>query len=124
MGMMKILQVPGWQYFEWRYKKMLHISLTSKWKDLQSKRDPDTTEWWRGLFRMLELDRKSQRDLWLLAQSGDVGRTYFNYIMWEILSVNAAGPDYADLSHLVTHQVIKKYKTLVNSCFKNVVKFF
>ena len=107
---MKILEVPGWQYFEWRYKKMLHMSLTSKWKDLQSKRDPDTTEWWRGLFRMLELDRKSQRDLWLLAQSGVVGRTYFNYIMWEILSVNAAGPDYEDLSHLVTHMIIKIYK--------------
>ena len=104
---MKILDVPNWEYFEWRYKKVLHLSLTSKWKDLQGKRDPATTKWWRGLFRMLELDRRSQRDLWLLAQSGVVGRTYFNMLMWEILSVSAAAPDYEDLSHLVSNKVIK-----------------
>ena len=64
---------------------------------------------------MMELDVKSQRDLWLLAQSGVVGRTYFNKLLFEVMLHHAAGPDCTDLSNLVSHRVSPK-KFLLHVC--------
>ena len=53
----------------------------------------------------LELDRKAQADLMLLAHEGLVGRSEANEILWELLSVWALKPEYEDLSHKVTNMV-------------------
>ena len=41
----------------------------------------------------------------LLAQSGLVGRTYANKILWSLLSNWALDPTYEDLSHKVSSEV-------------------
>ena len=45
--------------------------------------------------------------MFLLAQSGQVGRAHANKILWQLLSGPALDPLYADLSNLVTHEVYK-----------------
>ena len=44
-------------------------------------------------------------DLFLLAQSGLVGRTLANYLLWNLCSDWALDPTYEDLSHEVSNAV-------------------
>ena len=60
--------------------------------------------WWK-IFQVLELDKKARLDLVLLAQSGGVGRTYANKIMWDLLSNWALEYTYRDLSNKVSSEV-------------------
>ena len=60
----------------------------------------------------LELDRKAQGDLMLLAHEGLVGRSEANEILWELLSVWAIRPEYEDLSHKVTHMVYQARRNI------------
>ena len=53
----------------------------------------------------LELDKKAKVDLFLLAQSGLVGRTLANYLLWNLCSYWALDPTYEDLSHKVSAEV-------------------
>ena len=56
--------------------------------------------------RVLELDRKSQMDLMLLAQSGPVGRARANKTLWGICSYWALRDGtYPDLSNKVSNMV-------------------
>ena len=42
--------------------------------------------------KVFKLDRKARVDLFLLAQSGLVGRTIANYILWNLLLLLGIGP--------------------------------
>ena len=54
-----------------------------------------------NICKVLELDKKARVDLFLLAQSGLVGRTIASYILWNLCSYWALDPTYEDLSHNV-----------------------
>ena len=61
----------------------------------------------KNTFKLLELDMKARRDMFLLMQSGLVGRTHGNRVLWKILSGPALQRPYRDLSNLVTSEVYK-----------------
>ena len=59
-----------------------------------------------NIFLVLELDKKAQLDLMLLAQSGLPGKCCcFNELLWRLLSRWAVDPTYQDLSHKVSSEV-------------------
>ena len=60
----------------------------------------------------LELDRKAQVDLFLLAHSGEAGRSEANEILWELLSIGALTPDHKDLSNKTNSLVGKARRYL------------
>ena len=107
LGWMKYLEVPYFEYFEWKHLKVVNWFLTDKWPLLQAGNDEEALDLWIKATRVLELDNKARRDLFLLAQSGYVGRTLANKVLFESLNVQAADRQYRDLSNLVSHEVYK-----------------
>ena len=97
---------PAWKYFEWQYQKLIHSYLTEKWYMLQAGSDPNTELLWREVMEVLELDRKARRDLFLLAQSGRVGRCHANKLLWDLLSGPALDPRHTDMSNWVSKEVL------------------
>ena len=110
MGWLKYLEDTALPYFEYMYLKTIHYFLTQRWWILQGGVDEVALKDWILVLKMLELDKKARRDLFLLAQSGQVGRTHANKILWHLLSGPALDPLYVDLSNLVTHEVFKARK--------------
>ena len=53
----------------------------------------------------LELDKKAQVDLFLLAHQGRAKRTEVNEILWNLLSNLALDPEYRGLSHFASASV-------------------
>jgi hypothetical protein len=92
-------------FFEWHYLKCIHLFLTERWWILQSGRNNEALEEWLLVLQILEVDMKAHRDLLLLAQSGLVGRTHANRILWTLLTGAALDSRCEDLSNLVTHEV-------------------
>ena len=84
---------------------MIHKFLTERWWVLQSGTGDEALEQWILVMKVLELDNKAKRDLFLLAQSGIVGRGHANKILWRLLTNEALDPAYQDLSRLVTNLV-------------------
>jgi hypothetical protein len=107
LGWLRHLEDPGFQYFEWQYLQQIHRFLTEKWWILQSGVDERALEEWMKVMRILELDLKARRDLFLLLQSGVVGRAHANKLLWTLLTGPALEPKYEDLSNLVTHLVYR-----------------
>ena len=101
---------PAWKYFEWQYQRLIHSYLTDKWYILQSGSDPNTELLWREVMEVLELDKKARRDLFLLAQSGRVGRCHANKLLWDLLSGPALDPRHTDMSNWTSKQVHKVRK--------------
>ena len=60
--------------------------------------------WWE-IMQVLELDKKAQLDLIVLAQSGPVGRCHANKIMWDLMANWALVRTYQDLSNKVSNEV-------------------
>ena len=60
---------------------------------------------WIEILRTLELDKKAQVDLFLLAQQGHAGRTEANEILWGLLSDHALRTPYRDLSNNCSNRV-------------------
>ena len=96
---------PAALYFEFWYLKTLNWFLTEKWALLQGGRNQEALELWIMMARALELDNKARRDLLLLAQSGLVGRTQANKLIWNLMAGPALEEKYLDLSNLVSNQV-------------------
>jgi hypothetical protein len=96
---------PYFQHWEMVYLLFLHKCLTSDWHILQGGVDNEALKKWLLIFKFLELDKKAKVDLMLLAQSGLVGRTRANEILWKLLSSWAVDPAYEDLSHKVSSEV-------------------
>ena len=67
--------------------------------------DENAVRLWWEIFQVLELDKKSQLDLLILAQSGPVGRAYANKILWDLMSNWALNQTYQDLSNKVSNDV-------------------
>jgi hypothetical protein len=107
LGWLKYLDDPAFPYFEYMYLKTIHYFLTQRWWILQGGVDEVALKEWILVLKILEVDKKARRDLFLLAQSGQVGRTHANKILWQVLSGPALDPLYVDLSNLVTHEVFK-----------------
>ena len=62
---------------------------------------------WIQITRVLELDNKARRDLFLLCQSDLVGRIQANKLIWKVLTGPALERKHLDLSHLVSNRVYK-----------------
>lgn len=105
MGWLKYLEDPTWTYWEHEYLRFIHQTLTLDWHLIQSQVNDEALRKWMTIFRVLELDRKAMVDLMLLAQSGVVGRSKANQILWKLLSTWALDPAYEDLSHKVSSEV-------------------
>ena len=105
LGWLKHLQDPGAPYFEDYYLKFLHKNLTENWYLIMSGVDQRSKDLWWEIFQVLELDRKSQLDLLILAQSGPVGRSYANKILWDLMSHWALQTPYRDLSNKCSSEV-------------------
>ena len=67
--------------------------------------DQDAVNLWLEIFLSLDIDRKAQVDLMLLAQAGEVGRAYANHTMWLLLSDWAFNEDHQNLSCKVSNHV-------------------
>ncbi len=102
---------PAAEFFVWHYKKCVHTSLTDRWWTLQCGRDAEALAAWVDVLSLLEMDLRSQRDLFLLAQAGIVGRTHANRILWSLLTGPAVDGTYEDISHLVTDAVYSARRT-------------
>ena len=77
---------------------------------LQAGSDRNTELLWREVMEVLELDRKARRDLYLLAQSGKVGRCHANKLLWDLLSGPALDPRYPDMSNWTSKEVLRHRK--------------
>ena len=105
LGLMYYYNHPHFAYFEAKHLQFLHTCLTSNWWKLQGGVGQETLEILLNIFRVLELDRKAQQDFMLLFQSGLVGRTQANKVLWDLLSKWSLELPYEDLSHKVTNAV-------------------
>ena len=68
-----------------------------------------TRQWWE-VMQVLELDKKAQLDLMVLAQSGPVGRCHANKVMWDLMANWALVRTYQDLSNKVSNDVTWAFK--------------
>ena len=92
--------------------KFLHRNLTHNWYIIQFGVDLQAKQLWWEICQVLELDRKSQRDLLILAHTGAHGRAHASRILWKLMSDWALQVPYKDLSHLVSHEVNMARKNL------------
>ena len=100
IGILKRARDPNFQYWLWFYKSTLKRFLVWHWRDMQKYSDPATTAKWVEAMQIMELDRKAQRDMILLAYTGHKGRTLANKLMFHLLSYKAVGdPDFQNLSN-------------------------
>ena len=107
------MEDPHAGYFEWLYKKTLHRALTNDWHLLQGPCDQVAVKMWVDVMKLLELDRKAQREMFLLAYSGPKGRTMANKFLHELLLQHATkDPAYRNLSSLVTSTIASMRKHL------------
>ena len=105
LGLLKFANNPYFEYFEFKRLMFLRNCLTLKWYRLMTGTSPGDLALWLEIFLVLELDRKAQFDLFLLAHSGEVGRTYANEVLWLLMSDWALEKSYRDLSNKVSHEV-------------------
>ena len=111
LGWLKHVESPVFPWFEWHYLKFLHKCLTDYWWLIQGGSDERAMELWHKVFLVLELDRKAQVDIMLLAQSGLVGRSVANELMWDLMSTWALVDCYEDLSHKVSYEIKWRRRT-------------
>ena len=104
---MKFLGDPAYPYFLWQYNKTIHKFLTEKWWILQGKTDEEALSTWLQVMKVLEFDIKSHRDMFLLIQSGYIGRTHANKLLWRILTGPAIDEEHRDLNNLVTNWIYR-----------------
>ena len=105
LGHLKACNIQSFRWFEHKFLCWVHEVLTYHWGSVQGGRNAHTAHLWQQIFHTLELDRKAQGDLMLLAHEGEVGRSEANEILWDLLSRWALRPEYEDLSHKTTHLV-------------------
>ena len=79
---MKATEYPDFLYYEYRFFKWVQKTLTADWGTAQGGFDGRGKVMWIEILRTLELDKKAQADLFLLAQQGHAGRTEANEILW------------------------------------------
>ena len=105
LGYLKHISHESFPYYEWMHLAWIKTCLTLDWPRLQQGTSKEAMEMWMFIFWRLELDRKAQLDMLLLAQLSEAGRTEANEILWSLLSIWALKPDYEDLSSKVSNLV-------------------
>ena len=105
MGILIWLEKPGHEWMEWKYLQTIHWILTKRWYIVQGGMGKEGLAEWMAIMNLLEMDKKARRELFLLLQSGYVGRVLANKLMWEILTTLAIEPPYYDISCKVTQLV-------------------
>ena len=105
IGWVVHLKAPGWEWLEQRYLKTVYHILTEKWWLLQSGHDLEALREWVKVTRLLEMDRKAVKELFLLLQSGEVGRAHGNKLMWTFLTGPAIEPPYCSCNHWFSSKV-------------------
>ena len=107
IGWVVYLKAPGWEWLEQRYLKTVYFILTQKWWLLQSGHDMEALMEWVKLVRFLEMDKKAVKELFLLLQSGEVGRAHGNKLMWTFLTGPAIEPPYVSCNRWFSTKVKK-----------------
>ena len=110
LGHMRWTDPAAFEYFELMFLRYLKTILLTKWHLVQGGDDVRTRDLWLEIMWVLELDGKSQTDLFLLCQCGENGRAEANEILWTLLTLDALDPDYKDLSNLVSNRVQRARK--------------
>ena len=90
---------PDFLYYEFKFLKRVQKTLTADWATVQGGFDGQAKVIWIEIFRTLELDKKAQADLFLLAHQGIAGRSEANEILWSVRT------SYRDLSHHCSSRV-------------------
>ena len=98
LGVLKLTGHRNFEYYEWRFLKWAHQTLTQDWHLVQGGSGGRSRYKWLEIMQTLELDRKAQVDLFLLAHQGPAGRSEANEILWDMLPNMALTPEYKDLS--------------------------
>ena len=78
LGYLKQWNDPAFRYFEWNYLKAIDDILGNKWHLLQGGYDQNCVNLWCQVCRLLELDEKVVRELWIMLHGGAVGRALAN----------------------------------------------
>ena len=99
LGYLKQWNDPAFHYFEWHYLKNIEDLLANKWHLLQGGFTQKCADLWYQICRLLELDQKVTRELWILLHGGAVGRALANECLWSLLSVEALEANYLNLSN-------------------------
>ena len=105
LGILKKYNHPAVKFYEYRFLVWIKDCLTRNWPLIQGGCDNAARECWMSIFWVLELDRKAQLDLMLLAHQGEVGRCEANEVLWQLLSIWAIRPNYEELSNKCTSMV-------------------
>ena len=105
------IEHPHYEVLMWKKLVLIKRALEEDWWRLQSGNDEWTSEYWYQLMLMMDLDRKSMKELFLLSQSGLVGRCAANRILWVLLTQEGTSEDQHDSSHMVTNMVRGARKT-------------
>jgi len=109
---MKSVSHWAFPFYEYVYLELIYQCLTVNWGLIQGGSDMRALQLWLEIFWTLEVDRKAQVDLMLLAHSGEAGRAEANEILWTLLSIWALKPTYQDLSHKLSGLVGKARKNI------------
>ena len=109
LGLLKYYGHWNFGFYEWWFLNWVKTILTCHWYLLQGGTGPQAVQKWHEVMWVLELDKKAQLDLWILAQSGIAGRSEANEILWNLLSVWALKPDYKNLSNKCS-QLVKSHR--------------
>ena len=105
IGILKKFRHADIVFYEHRFLCWVKDTLTIDWPLIQGGSDDMALEKWMSIFWVLELDRKAQLDLMLLAHQGEVGRCEANEVLWQLLSIWAIRPNYEELSNKCTSMV-------------------
>ena len=112
LGLMAVNQDPYFGYFEHWYLQWTYMQLTRNWPYIMCEPSSHGMTLWADIFECLELDRKSQMDLLLLAHLGLAGRSEANKILWDLLSYWGLDRRYRDLSHKASSLVNQSRRKL------------
>ena len=96
---MKSSDHPDFLHYEYRFLKWVQKTLATDWATVRGGWAGRAKVMWIAILRTLELDKKAQVDLFLLAQQGNAGRTEANEILWGLFSDHALRTPYRDLSN-------------------------
>ena len=99
LGLLKNAHDPHFRFFEHQFLSWVRRALTHYWGLTQGGRDAEALRRWSQIFLRLELDKKAQQDIMLLAHLGEAGRAEANEVLWKLLSHWALIPEYRDLSN-------------------------
>ena len=105
LGYLKQWNDPAFHYFEWHYLKNIEDLLANKWHLLQGGYSQNCVNLWYQICRLLELDQKVIRELWILLHGGVVGRALANECLWSLLSVEALEANYLNLSNCLSVKI-------------------